>query len=444
MLKNGRNYRAVFEIGTVKDRIFTKEKTIEIKMPFTVNFDINVGTYGSPNIGVFEFYNLNKQDQKDLWLDMFNAGVKYINMSFYAGYGDEMPLVFMGKAIQGNSYRPSGGLETITTIQVTGGMYIDKFGYSNSTFLKGTKYANAIEALINDIPDMKLGYLSDDLPELARNQTFLGQTLDLLKRELSGFRIYQDLDEIHVLKDTDVIPGEIIAITEKSGMLGTPRMSNQVLEVDMVFEPGLRTSQLIYLSSEYCLIKKQIYKIVAIHHRGIISPSISGHLITTCTLFNGTIGTKWNEIKEKGLKQEEKKVEDAGSWVRPVQGQITSDFGWRYHPIDKKNKFHSGIDIGCQANSQVVAVAAGRIINTRWYNGYGNYIEIDHGVYNGNKITSAYGHLNSFKVSPNDYVQKGQLIALSGNTGKTTGPHLHLEIKVNGNPVNPRNYIKGL
>ncbi len=130
----------------------------------------------------------------------------------------------------------------------------------------------------------------------------------------------------------------------------------------------------------------------------------------------------------------------------PVSGPITSPHGWRIHPTYGTKKFHDGVDIGVPINTPVKAVASGRIVMAQWFNGYGKYIKIDHG----NNIHSFYGHLNSFDVKVGDYVNSGQIIAKSGNTagigknGKimTTGPHLHFGIHINGQSINPLDFVR--
>jgi len=135
-----------------------------------------------------------------------------------------------------------------------------------------------------------------------------------------------------------------------------------------------------------------------------------------------------------------------GKWIMPCNGKITSPYGWRIHPTYGTKKFHDGIDIGISINTPLKAVASGKIVMAQWYNGYGKYIEIDHG----NNIHSFYGHLNSYDVKVGDSVNLGQIIAKSGNSagmdknGKimTTGPHLHFGIYQKGQSVNPLKFIK--
>jgi murein DD-endopeptidase MepM/ murein hydrolase activator NlpD len=117
--------------------------------------------------------------------------------------------------------------------------------------------------------------------------------------------------------------------------------------------------------------------------------------------------------------------------VWPVSGPITSPFGWRW------GRMHQGIDIGVPYGTPIHAAAAGTIIYCGWEEGYGNLTVIDHG---GN-LATAYGHQSSIAVGCGAYVQQGDVIGYVGCTGHCTGPHLHFEVRVDGNPVDPLGYL---
>jgi murein DD-endopeptidase MepM/ murein hydrolase activator NlpD len=125
------------------------------------------------------------------------------------------------------------------------------------------------------------------------------------------------------------------------------------------------------------------------------------------------------------------------TWPTPGYTNITSAYGMRYHPILKKNKLHTGIDIGAPGGARIVAADGGSVIFSGWLGAYGNAIIIDHGA----GISTLYGHQSSRLVSVGAKVSKGQTIGKVGSTGWSTGPHLHFEVRKNGTPVNPRGYI---
>jgi len=123
-------------------------------------------------------------------------------------------------------------------------------------------------------------------------------------------------------------------------------------------------------------------------------------------------------------------------FVWPAYGSITSEFGWRLHPIYNKNMFHSGIDIGVPLSTPVFAARGGTVKYAGWQSGYGNVIIIDHGGYQ-----TYYAHLSKINVYIGLRVEKGDFIARSGNTGTSTGPHLHFEVRKNDEPNDPVAYL---
>ena len=134
-------------------------------------------------------------------------------------------------------------------------------------------------------------------------------------------------------------------------------------------------------------------------------------------------------------------VQVASGFIKPIQGSITSPFGWRTHPIFNSRSFHSGIDIGGPNLGAIKASNSGKVIYSGWYGGYGKVVIIEHGLVNGKPITTLYAHMSSILVSNGQKVTKGQVIGKEGTTGYSTGPHCHFEVRVNGQPNNPLNYI---
>jgi len=121
----------------------------------------------------------------------------------------------------------------------------------------------------------------------------------------------------------------------------------------------------------------------------------------------------------------------------PCNGPITSPFGNRMHPILGYVRFHAGLDFGADYGSPIFAAQAGTVILAGWYGGYGQAVLIDHG----GGVTTLYGHASDLYVSEGDRVQRGQAIATIGSSGLSTGPHLHFEVRVSGEPVNPISYF---
>lgn len=128
----------------------------------------------------------------------------------------------------------------------------------------------------------------------------------------------------------------------------------------------------------------------------------------------------------------------SGNLAMPLKAQITSPFGWRRHPIFGVRKFHTGIDLAGPNRSQIRAADGGSVLFTGWYGGYGKVVIISHG----NDMATLYAHLSRQAVSVGDNVSKGDVIGYEGTTGFSTGPHLHFEVRVNGKPNNPLNYLR--
>ncbi|WP_293066138.1 peptidoglycan DD-metalloendopeptidase family protein [Moorena sp. SIO4A5] len=130
-------------------------------------------------------------------------------------------------------------------------------------------------------------------------------------------------------------------------------------------------------------------------------------------------------------------VFNTGQLLYPSNGSITSSFGWRRHPILGTSRFHSGIDFGASYGSTIRAADSGIVIFAGWYGGYGNTVIIDHG----DSIATLYGHASRLLVSKGESVKRGNAIATVGSTGFSTGPHLHFEVRKNGEPVDPASYL---
>ncbi|CVK21677.1 M23 family metallopeptidase [Sporomusa sphaeroides] len=118
---------------------------------------------------------------------------------------------------------------------------------------------------------------------------------------------------------------------------------------------------------------------------------------------------------------------------------LTSEFGWREHPINGKKSFHSGIDLAADYGAPIPAMWSGQIVFYGEYGGYGNIVLIDHG----NNRYTLYAHCSELYVSAGQYVEEGQVIAAVGSTGYSTGPHLHLELWENGQYVDPMIIFRG-
>jgi murein DD-endopeptidase MepM/ murein hydrolase activator NlpD len=133
-------------------------------------------------------------------------------------------------------------------------------------------------------------------------------------------------------------------------------------------------------------------------------------------------------------------------WVRanaipnlwPVEGSVTGSFGERIDPFNGEGAFHTGIDIGASYGETVVAPADGVVLFADFLGGYGRAVIVDHG----RGITTRYGHLSNFAVAAGQHVHRGDTLGYVGLSGRSTGPHLHYEVRINDTPVNPYKYLR--
>ncbi len=126
-----------------------------------------------------------------------------------------------------------------------------------------------------------------------------------------------------------------------------------------------------------------------------------------------------------------------GGMIWPASGPLTSGYGWRTHPIFGTKRFHAGIDIGAPTGAPVSAAATGTVVHASSKGGYGNAVIIDHG----GGIATLYGHLSSVSTSAGATVGRGETVGGVGCSGYCTGPHLHFEVRVNGEPQNPLQWL---
>ena len=118
--------------------------------------------------------------------------------------------------------------------------------------------------------------------------------------------------------------------------------------------------------------------------------------------------------------------------------RVSSRYGYRGDPFNGRRKMHRGIDMAAPIGTPIYATADGVVGRAQWVRGYGKYIEIEHG----GDIQTRYGHLSRMNVAPNQRVKRGDLIAFMGSTGRSTGSHLHYEVRIDGKAVNPEPFLR--
>jgi murein DD-endopeptidase MepM/ murein hydrolase activator NlpD len=143
----------------------------------------------------------------------------------------------------------------------------------------------------------------------------------------------------------------------------------------------------------------------------------------------------------KGAKLARRSIRPLSATARPslwpVVGRLGSSFGSRIDPFSGMGAFHAGIDLTVNEGTAVKATGDGVVVHAEWSGSYGRLVVIDHG----NGLQTYYGHLSGFTVVPGQEIRRGQIVALSGSTGKSTAPHLHYEVRMGGTPVNPYRFL---
>jgi len=155
-------------------------------------------------------------------------------------------------------------------------------------------------------------------------------------------------------------------------------------------------------------------------------------LIRRAELQDSTLTKMSNEVSEIH------KVWASRPSIWPATGRITSDFGYRRHPIVGENIFHEGLDIANQINTNIYATADGVVTSSGSRNFYGNVVFLKH---MDNRTETVYGHMNKIAVKKGQFVKRGEVIGYMGSTGRSTGSHVHYEVRVDGKCVNPSTYI---
>jgi len=162
-------------------------------------------------------------------------------------------------------------------------------------------------------------------------------------------------------------------------------------------------------------------------------------LVSVCVV--GTF--LWLEKRKAPVSKEDEFAARDVPNIVPVsleKGWVSSEFGMRVHPITGKRRMHTGIDLAVDEGVPVKATADGKVIFAGDGGGYGKLVKIDHG----NGIETRYAHNSALKVREGQVVRRGEVVALAGHTGLATGDHLHYEVRVRGEPVNPRKYLPAL
>ena len=268
--------------------------TIEIRPPFTLQFDITKNTLTSANVCQLRIYNLDKLIRNKIRFNISDYG-EYIPVRLYAGYGDNMPLVFQGNISQAWSLRERTNMVTQIECYDGGFAFVNgKTGAespSGGQFSRGTPERSMIADLTADLPHVSTGAIGNFDGVLLRGNSYSGPTLPILQ-ELTGGALFIDNEKANALFSNEYIEtGSTLLINSDSGLLGTPILEQTIVRFDMVFEPQLTIGSRVKIESITEENFNGFYKVTAVKHRGIISGSVAGELITTGEFFYSKILT---------------------------------------------------------------------------------------------------------------------------------------------------------
>jgi hypothetical protein len=263
---------------------------IAIEPPFTVDFDIQRDILSSCNAAKIRVYNLSEKIRNQIYHDMYDYDNLTKSIELKAGYGSSLPTVCKGNISSAWSARE--GVNFITQMESFDGWDAVVNSYTDMSFPASMPKQAVIESLVTSLASEGIGrgHIGTFSGNLTRGNSSSLSTMQLLQELTSGGSpsgVFIDNNNIHCLKDDECYLGEIAEIDSSSGLIGTPIRSEKGLHFDMVFEPRLSIGQLIALNSSTGKIFNGKYKVVSVHHRGMISESVCGEVITTVGLFYG-------------------------------------------------------------------------------------------------------------------------------------------------------------
>jgi hypothetical protein len=260
-------------------------QTLKIERPFTVEFDIHRNSLSSANVCQIRIYNLAPDTRNQIRKDQFDYGDQRL-ISFRAGYGKKLSLAFSGNITQAWSVRE--GVNMITQIECFDGGFAYVNAITDQQYPSGTPQASIIDSLATSLGQtgVQIGAIGTYEGQISRGNSYSGNTMNILG-EITGGGAFIDNRTIHCLNDDEALAGEIQVINAASGLLGTPILEQQYINLDMLFEPSLKVAQLVKIESATEERFNGTHKVLSIKHRGIISEVVSGSAITSLGLLPG-------------------------------------------------------------------------------------------------------------------------------------------------------------
>lgn len=277
-----------FQLGyrlTVESNI--DGSAIVIEPPFTVSFSIDKGASSSLNAMNMQIYNLKPSIRNNIFED-FYSDKKQRDITFQAGYDGNLSTIFYGNTWKADSFRQ--GTDIITNIEAhAGGNAQDAILTPPLTFAAGSSKKNVLQALVSSLPGLLgLGKIGNVTGTFPRSISLEGNIWELIKREF-GDTAFIDDGYCHLLKENEAIEGIIPLIDSSTGLLGTPRLGDTMLDCSVLFEPKLILEQVLELKSDTNTQYNGQYIVKGINHSGTISEAIGGECRTKLKLLLGGV-----------------------------------------------------------------------------------------------------------------------------------------------------------
>lgn len=271
--KINRNY--ILKVQKTDDPRFS----IEIKPPFTLEFDIQRNNFSSGCNSSLRIYNLSQESRAQIRKDQRESLLnKYVILS--AGYGDDMAVLFIGQVTQAFSVRE--GNNFITQIEAHDLALAPALGHISVSYPANTSYRFIVIDLIKKLKPLgiDLGYVGLVEGKSGRGQSWSGNIVDIL-REITGGAFFIDNGKGNVLRDNEHISGTAILVDSSTGLIGTPKLFDNSITFDVLFDPRIAIGKIISLRSKTNPTYNGDYAVTGLSHKGTISPVVSGTAITT-------------------------------------------------------------------------------------------------------------------------------------------------------------------
>jgi len=272
--KLGRSYRVTIDPADGQDPIV-------IGLPLTCQIWMRRSQMASLNYLTIDIHNLSPRVRDRIFQDRFEYRDRTITLE--GGY-DSLSLMFKGYIFEAGSSRE--GTEIVTRIEARDGNFDVMQTRTFQTISKGKTLKDVFEFLIGQFPNLEKGAIGNYDEVLQRPVTLNGNTYDLLK-EYSDGQVFIDKNRVFVLKDNEVITGDIPLLNVDTGLLETPRRDDGFLSISTLFEPRITIKQSVELQSLVQPIYNGEYQVVGIQHQGTISEAVAGSFVTTIELWVG-------------------------------------------------------------------------------------------------------------------------------------------------------------